>query len=72
MVFAELTNHRHVINLTKCPQHYGQLIIPGKGYSAASEDVIKTLQAAGVPLAVEGEHNFIPLFKRCLGLGIIA
>jgi hypothetical protein len=72
MVFAELSHYRHVLNLTKCPQHYGQLIIPGKGYAAATEDAVKAMRTAGVPLVVEGDPNFTPLFKRCTGLGIIA
>ena len=72
MLFQELTNYRHVFNTTKCPQHYGQLIIPGKGYAAATDDAVKAMQTAWVPIIVEGDHNFVPLFKLCAGLGIIA
>ncbi len=72
MALSELTEYVHIYNTSKCPQHYGHILVPAHGYAAAPKIMVDAMLQGGVSLIKEDNTAFVPLFKRSQGNGVIA
>lgn len=57
----------YVYNPTVAPQSYGSLTLAPKNYSVVDDQTAKNIIAAGIPVLVEGQPGFQPLFVTCAG-----
>lgn len=56
---------RYVFNPTVAPQSYGSLTFAPKNYSVVDDQTAASIIAASIPVLVEGQPGFEPLFARC-------
>jgi len=53
----------YIQNPTSCPQVYGDLTVPAKGYVAVESTLANNIEASATPLISENNPNFSPLWK---------
>jgi hypothetical protein len=70
--FTTLSDHCLVYNTSKCPQHFGKVIIPAQGYAGVTREMADHMKESQVPILTDSDMGFPPIFKRCAGNGILS
>jgi len=55
-----------VFNPTKAPQHHGQVVVQPGEYQVIDAALIPSIRESQIPLRIEGDPDFVPLFVVCV------
>jgi hypothetical protein len=69
--FTTLSDHCLIYNTSRCPQHFGKFIVQAKSYLGVPREMAEQMKQSHVPILMEEENGFPPIFKRCSGNGIL-